>query len=193
MFLLAVCAGSSYATIVQDWDASWDNEYSPTESIFSLDDLTWDIVETGTSAFTSAGSISSSIWDECVGDPQFAVTLTVQNESPFIWVGYNFRLDPGGEATFFGDATTSGLEFQNVTYPDDKNIFFGGLDYVPIGDSVTFNFGIDVPNFGNSFTLTQIPVISLESRFDFSVLVYLQKRALLFEYPTAIVMLFFLC
>ncbi len=157
--LIAACTGTSYATIVQDWDASW-GEYSPTASVFTFvgeEMWTWDIVETGQEAFASSGSIYSSILGENQ-DPQFAITLTVENNTGFIWTGYVLELDQGENATFFGTASTSGPEFGTVTYPGDKTINFSGTEYVDIGESVTFNFVIDVPNFGDGFALTQTPI-----------------------------------
>ena len=53
--LVAVCAGTSYATIVENWSASW-GEYSPSTSVFTFISegvWTWDIVETGQEAFAS--------------------------------------------------------------------------------------------------------------------------------------------
>lgn len=157
--LIAVCTGTSYATIVQDWDASW-GEYSPTASVFTFvgeEMWTWDIEEIGQEALASFGSVYSSILGEDQ-DPQLAVTLTVENSTGFTWTGYVLELDQGENATFFGTAGTSGSEFGTVMYPGDKTINFSGTEYVDIGESVTFNFVIDVPNFGDGFTLTQTPI-----------------------------------
>jgi hypothetical protein len=88
----------------------------------------------------------------------FNVQITTTNESDFTWTGYVLSLDPEGEATFVED-TASSTKFNTVLYQDAWTLEFEAPQAVSIGEVVTLEFDISIPD-GHSYTfeLTQTPI-----------------------------------
>ncbi len=148
ILLLAVCTGTSYATIVEfDFPASMGT-YSYTLNDFSLD-ITENLWEIGSVGFTVSGDLEL--------DPIFYITKAVENTTGIEWIGYELTLDLLGDATFTGIAASDVFTLGSQS---SYEIVFEGPDSLPNGGTVTFDLDILVPDSGPfSFTLTQTPIL----------------------------------
>lgn len=110
-------------------------------------------------AFAQAmGSAGSAVTMTAESHSTFTVTSTVTNEEGFAWTGYLLELNPANAATFVNGSAGS-TKFENVSYPDDWTIMFGSPQEVAVGQVVTMQFDIFIPDDGNyTFTLTQTPI-----------------------------------
>jgi hypothetical protein len=88
----------------------------------------------------------------------FTITNTATNETTFTWTGYILELDPAENATFIGGSAGS-TKFNTVNYPDAWTIVFEAPDVVEIGQVVTLQFDIEIPDGAPyKISLTQYPV-----------------------------------
>ncbi len=88
----------------------------------------------------------------------FTITNTATNETTFAWTGYVLELDPAENATFIGGSAGS-TKFNTVNYPDVWTIEFEAPDVVEIGQVVTLQFDIEIPDGGPyKISLTQYPI-----------------------------------
>ena len=88
----------------------------------------------------------------------FTLTSTITNEDGFAWTGYLLELDPLESATFVNGSAGS-TKFGTVSYPDDWTIVFEAPDAVEVGQVVTMQFDIFIPDNGDyKITLTQTPI-----------------------------------
>ena len=88
----------------------------------------------------------------------FTITSTVTNEDGFAWTGYLLELDPLEAATFVNGSAGS-TKFNSISYPDDWTILFEAPQAVEVGQVVTMQFDIFIPDGGSyTFDLTQTPI-----------------------------------
>ena len=110
-------------------------------------------------AFAQAmGSAGAVLTMTAESHSTFTVTSTVTNEEGFTWTGYLLELDPTEAATFVNGSAGS-TKFENVSYPDDWTITFQAPQEVAVGQVVTMQFDIFIPDDGTyKFSLTQTPI-----------------------------------
>jgi len=89
---------------------------------------------------------------------KFTITTTTTNETGFIWDRYILTLDPQGSATFIQKDAGS-TKFKTVDYVSPYRIEFLAPEVVLIGQVVTLQFDITIPDGATfTFTLTQNPI-----------------------------------
>ncbi|UCG49280.1 MAG: PEP-CTERM sorting domain-containing protein [Phycisphaerales bacterium] len=88
----------------------------------------------------------------------FTITNTATNETTFTWTGYVLELDPAENATFVGGSAGS-TKFNTVQYPDAWTVEFEAPEVVEIGQVVTLQFDIEIPDGAPyKISLTQYPI-----------------------------------
>ena len=111
-----------------------------------------DAVSTQGSAAAAPVEVTTS------GEVNSPLTITTTNESDFIWTGYILELDPTGAATFV-EGTAGSTRFETIEYPDLWTIEFWAPDEVPLGDVVTLQFDVRLPDSAeHTFTVTHTPI-----------------------------------
>lgn len=110
-------------------------------------------------AFAQAmGAAGSSVTMTAESHSKFTVTSTVTNEEGFTWTGYLLELNPAEAATFVNGSAGS-TKFSTVTYPDDWTVVFAAPQEVAVGQVVTLQFDVYIPDGGPyTFSLTQTPI-----------------------------------
>jgi len=153
VFLIAVCAGTSYAGIVQwdeTWSATWTKDYLPTSS--NLDEPTWTIIE---EEFLSG--IITVVVDEGFAneDPIINVVKTVTNGSCFDWTGYQVEISGSEGVSYVPDSAYSSV-FNDISEEGGILTFFNGI--VSIGGMADIQFQVEIPCGLFDFSMTQTPI-----------------------------------
>jgi len=125
---------------------------------FSSDGVyTWS--ESGVVISQSISSLApSDITMTAQASSEFTITNTTMNETNFLWTGYILELEYGGPPQFIFDSARS-THFKSALYPNNWKIVFQAPDAVPVGEIVTLQFKLAIPDDAPyTFTLTQYPV-----------------------------------
>ncbi len=148
VLLVAMCAGTSYATIVE-----FDFPESMGTYSYELDGFSLNVIEN----LWEAGSVGFTVSGDLELDPIFYITKAVENTTGIEWIGYELTLDLLGDATFTGTAASDVFTLESQS---SYEIVFERPDSLLNGETVTFDLDIHVPDSGPfSFTLTQTPIL----------------------------------
>ena len=89
-------------------------------------------------------------------DPMIHISKEITNDNAVAWTSYELSLDESGDAVFDYTVTPTSNWYTVVDTSDTMNLTFSAPVAVPVGETVTLDFDINIPTtewFG--FTLTQ--------------------------------------
>ena len=105
---------------------------------------------------------SFDVWGLVDEDPPLRIIKEVTNGTSFPWIGYKLALDPADPHTFelSSPAPTSDMFTWDSGNSDAYNLLFGQPGRVDPGETVMFDFTVNITFTGPSFnfTLTQMPI-----------------------------------
>ncbi len=163
--ILTVCVVSCLVAApvnaqIQDWDAWWQDA-SPLNmdaSSWSFDDqaVQYNVLEdyvalTVDDSATASVGLNGGAIAEIIH-----VEKAVTNNSSFVWTGYEITVDGSAGVNYVSGSGTSdvfGLPVEN-----GNMLIFSEPGTVGIGETVTFNFDVEVPQGQFSFNILQLPV-----------------------------------
>jgi hypothetical protein len=103
---------------------------------------------------------SFDVWGTTDSDPPLHIIKEVTNGTGVAWVGYNIDLDPTESPTFEETSPVPSSDVMTLISSSPYSLDFGLPSPVGPGDSVTFDFVVNIPSTGGfSFTLTQSPIL----------------------------------
>ena len=89
-------------------------------------------------------------------DPMVHISKTITNNNAVAWTSYELSLDASGDAVFDYTVTPTSDWYTMVDTSDTLNLTFSAPLAVPVGETVTLDFDINIPTTGwFGFTLTQ--------------------------------------
>ena len=100
------------------------------------------------------GSVTSSTIGAADVDPFIHIIKQINNDSGFAWTDYHIQISGQGAAYIPGSATSD--RFSTVVENGNNIDFFSPL-IVPVNDSVTLGFDIQVASGTFSFSISQTP------------------------------------
>jgi hypothetical protein len=141
-------AGAGITNLQNSW---LDNEELTSGTINWIDsDSTLQLLET----WGTMGSVTSSTIGAADVDPVIHITKQIDNDSGFAWTDYHIQISGQGVTYVPGSATSD--RFSTVVENGNNIDFFSPL-IVPVNDSVTLGFDIQVPSGIFSFSISQTP------------------------------------
>ena len=126
----------------------------------TVDHISWDY-DTFTETLTLIEDYFGSGSDDIVftgmtdSDPVFHISKTVTNSNAETWTGYELALDPLGDAIFDFTVNPSSDKFTVIETMDPLLIVFAAPVPVEVGQSVTLDFDILLPEGPFQYTMTQ--------------------------------------
>lgn len=111
-------------------------------------------------------------------DPVFHISKTVDNSNAQTWTGFDIALDPLGDATFDYTVNPSSDKFTVIETMDPFLLVFAAPVPVEVGQSVTLDFDILLPEGAFQYTMTQeaIPEPATLCLLGFGGLALLKRR-----------------
>ena len=113
-------------------------------------------------------------------DPMIHISKTITNDNAVAWTSYELSLDTLGNAVFDYTVTPTSDWYTVVDTSDTLNLTFSAPVAVPVGETVTLDFDINIPTTGPFvFTLTQqaIPEPTTICLLGLGGLALLRKRS----------------
>jgi hypothetical protein len=119
---------------------------------------TLDIDETWTALHGS--QYSFDVWGTTDSDPPLHIIKEVTNGTDLTWLGYKLDLSLAEPHTFELISPAPSSDTMTLVSATPKSLEFGVPSPVGPGDTVTFDFVVNVVAIGGfSFTLTQSPIV----------------------------------
>jgi hypothetical protein len=148
ILLLGGLAGAGITNLQNSWI---DNAELISGTINWLDsDSTLQLLET----WGTMGSVTSSTIGEADVDPIIHISKQINNNSGFTWTDYHIQISGQGSVYIPGSATSD--RFSTIAENGNNIDFFSPLT-VPVNDSVTLGFDIQVASGIFSFSISQMP------------------------------------
>jgi hypothetical protein len=141
-------AGAGITSLQTGW---LDNQELVSGTINWIDSTsTLQLLET----WGAMGSVTSSTIGAADVDPVIHITKQINNDSGFTWTDYHIQIAGQGIAYVPGSATSD--RFSTIV-ENGNNIDFFSPASVPVNDSVTIGFDIQVPSGQFGFSISQMP------------------------------------
>jgi hypothetical protein len=159
MFVLLGCAVAQAGFVSGTFNCDFPDEPLPLVKHNWNFNYTDSMLTLHEGAISALGNDSVNISGVTTEDPIFWISEDVTNTTGYDWTSYTLTLPPAGVNTFVNDWFTTSDHYAAATFsPDNRQLTFSsGL--VPDGETVQFNFKINVPTTGSfNFCLTQTPV-----------------------------------
>ena len=92
-------------------------------------------------------------------DPMIHISKEITNDNAVAWTSYELSLDESGDAVFDYTVTPTSNWYTVVDTSDTMNLTFSAPVAVPVGETVTLDFDINIPTTGGfGFTMTQMAI-----------------------------------